>query len=506
MARINSRKTGITLSYVSTIANTVIGLFMSVYYVRSVGKSEYGVYQSMASFLSYLTLLEFGLGSVMTRNISMCDKNSREDIDKNVSTIWNTSIGLSIAILSIATVFYLFIDKIYANSFNDSQIVSGKMIFMFMAIRMVFSFVSQGLKGAILGFERYGVTQLASLVHLIVRTMLAIAVLAVFHDMVMMTALDLASQIAVTLFLFFYCKHNLKLRFSVRFFSKQIFIASFPLAFALFLQTIVNTANNNVDKFVISVLLNPESVAVYSVAMYIYTTYSVLMTVPISQYMPQVAKDIKSGKSGMALTETMVSPCRLATVIGGAIMFGFISVGRSFIEVFYGNDYMEAWLIAVVIMVPMYIHMTDSILVNVLDVMQKRMASSLCQLGTTISNIILTVILVKCWGMIGGALATCVCTLLGQVLVLNIYYAKKINIRILWLYKESYKGILLCFVLATIAALPVTFFISNSVVSLILGGVIFVAVSACTLMLFGLNAAEKKEITHMLHRFLPGRR
>ena len=67
-----SRGTGLVLSYVYTICNAVIGLFISAFLLRKLGQTDYGVYQTMSSFVTYLGLLEFGTGTIMTRNISLC--------------------------------------------------------------------------------------------------------------------------------------------------------------------------------------------------------------------------------------------------------------------------------------------------------------------------------------------------------------------------------------------------------------------------------------------------
>ena len=67
----NSRGKGITLSYLYFVINTIIGIFMSAFIIRTVGKTDYGVYQSMTAFISYLVLLEFGTGTIMARNISL---------------------------------------------------------------------------------------------------------------------------------------------------------------------------------------------------------------------------------------------------------------------------------------------------------------------------------------------------------------------------------------------------------------------------------------------------
>ena len=90
-------------------------------------------------------------------------------------------------------------------------------------------------------------------------------------------------------------------------------------------------------------------------------------------------------------------------IVGGLVLFGFIAVGRPFISVVYGKDYLEAWLIAVIIMVPMFVNMSNGIIVNVLDVLRKRHIRSICLEIAAVGNFLLTIWWIKYWGMIGAA-------------------------------------------------------------------------------------------------------
>ena len=482
----NGRRNGITLSYIYTILNTVVGLFFSAYIIRMVGEIEYGLYQIMTSFVTYLTLFEFGTGTIMTRNISLCKKNSEEQdvLQKNISTIFSVVQILSAVILIVAL--------------THSQIQYGKYLFLIMVVKLVATFYNQTFNGILLGFEHYSRATLISLFILVFRTIFLFVALKLYPKALLIVVFDTATSLIACVYTFLYCIKKFNISFKLKYFDKKIFRSIIPLALAMFLQVIVNQANGNVDKFVIGIVLSPEAVAVYSVALFIYTTFSSLTTIPISMYMPQVAKDIREGKSGFELTKTLVQPCRLIVLVGGAILFGFIAVGRQFITLMYGKPYIQAWLIAIVIMAPMFINMSNGILVNVLDVYRKRHVRSVALLITTVSNIFLTVWWIDIWGMKGAALATALCTLMGQILIMNIYYQKVIKIKVLYLFAQAYKGILIWFVLACVVAVGTSFLIKNTIVSFFCGGVIFCVVSACGMLLFGLNSTEKEMLKGIL--------
>ena len=498
------RSRGIAISYIYTILNTVIGLFISAYIIRMMGQTEYGVYQTMTSFATYLTLFQFGTGSIMTRNISLCRKDGSETqlYKKNTSTIWTVAVIQAVIIAIISIVFYLMIDVIYQKSLTIGQIQYGKLLFLIVALKMILTFFIQVLNGIILGCEHYSMSTIVQLVFLLVRTGLVVALLLFKPFAIYLVILDTVLEIIMFTFTYCYCRKNLAASFSFKYFNKKIFMNALPLAMALFLQTIINMANGNVDKFVIGILMSPEAVSVYSIGMFIYTTFSSLTTIPISMYMPKVAADMREGKQGAELTKSLIQPCRLIFLIGGLVLFGFIVIGRQFISIVYGSDYIEAWAIAVVIMIPMLINMSNGVLVNVLDIMNKRLSRSFFLLITTIGNIILTIWWIQTWGMLGAAVATGICTLIGQDLLLNIYYNNVIKIRILYLFKETFRGILPSLVLATVLGFLSINWITNQYLQFVVGGMVFGLVMGVSMIAFGANSYEKQKILVLRNKYI----
>lgn len=382
----------------------ICGLVLSSYLLRMLGSTEYGVYQMVSSFITYLVLLEFGTGNVLTRNIVAirAKSGSSEEIDKNYSTVMLICFFLMFIILIVSVIFYCLIGTIYSESLTLEQVVYAKKIFIFMAIYMVGSFFLQTLNGLAFAFEDYCVSSLVSIVRLIVRTIILIVLILFVKYSIVIAIVDAALSLVIGIFMFVYCRTKFKVRFSVKYFDFGILKASFPLAFAIFLQTIVNQANNNVDKFVIGIKLNPESVSLYSVALYVYGIFSSLTTAPISMYAPEIIKKVNQNKKDDELLDTVVKPSRLIVIIGGLCFFGFIACGKPFISIVYGDEYIVAWLIAIIIMAPMLINMSNGVLINVLDAMDKRMFRSLALTITTIANIVLTVFWIDWLGMVGG--------------------------------------------------------------------------------------------------------
>ena len=60
-------KAGAVLNYTIIGLNSLVGLLYTPYMLRMMGQSEYGLYSLVASIISYLTILDFGLGNAIVR-------------------------------------------------------------------------------------------------------------------------------------------------------------------------------------------------------------------------------------------------------------------------------------------------------------------------------------------------------------------------------------------------------------------------------------------------------
>ena len=77
--KINQLKAGVILSYKTQAVSALSGLIYTPIMLKLIGQSEYGLYQLVASVVSYLGLLNFGFGSSYMRFYSRY--KAKEDSD-----------------------------------------------------------------------------------------------------------------------------------------------------------------------------------------------------------------------------------------------------------------------------------------------------------------------------------------------------------------------------------------------------------------------------------------
>ena len=113
----NERKVGAILSYFVIVLNMVIGLIYTPYLTRMLGQAEYGLYSLIGSIISYLTVLDFGLGNAIiiytTKYKEKKDKDKERKLHGNIFIIY---CAISVITVILGAILYSSADKIFANS------------------------------------------------------------------------------------------------------------------------------------------------------------------------------------------------------------------------------------------------------------------------------------------------------------------------------------------------------------------------------------------------------
>ena len=497
----SQRKTGMLLSYSSSLLLAAVNIFLTPFLIRSLGEVEYGIYQSMASFAGYLVLINFGTGTVMTRYVSMyLGKGDKKNERNYIAMCLIITMVLALIIAAASLVMYMFIENMYSATITSQQMSHAKTLFLVVSLNVIVTLIAQAFQGIITAYEKFNFTGLWNISRVLLKVALLVGVFFIWKDSMVIALVDLFLSCLYMLLCVGYC---IKLKATPKLykFDKKIFASSAMFSIAIMLQAVVNQVNSKVDITILGVMESQESVTRYSVAMQVFSIFSTLSTAAIAIYLPKFTKLIASGKAdGDIITKEMVAPSRIQTLVSGTIMFGFLVCGMDFIRVWMDEGFDLSWWIAILVLIPYFLVYTNGVVVSVLDAMQKRLVRSVVLACVAAVNVLISIIFVKLFGEIGAPIGTAIATFVGSFIIMNIYYKKVIGIKVFALFKGIFKGLLPSFIFAVLATVPAVLFVPVGLTGLALKGGVFIAVLLVCLMLFGFNKEEKSLIFRVLRR------
>ncbi len=488
----NQRKLSIVISYVTLFLSSFFAILFTPFLISKLGTAEYGLYQLVSSFAGSLVILNFGIGAIVTRNIIYYnEKKDKEGQENFLAHAFLITVILSIITLGIGALLYNYIDKLYANSLTIEEIVLAKKLFILMIINIAISFFENAFSGVLIAYEKFAVTTSFRLIKMILRIVILTLLLLAGFKSIAIVITDLLLNIILILIEAFYSFKKLNIQVRYYYFDKKMLWTVFSFSTAIFLQGIISQVNLNLDRVILGVYTDTTIVALYSIALVFFTMFSSITSVVGGVFLPQATKMISRNASKEELTNFVIKPGRIQFMIGGAALSGFILFGENFIKLWVGESFLGAYLPTILLIIPLIITSVQSVIISILDAMLKRMGRSIILLIITILNLVLTLILVPWIGYIGAAIGTSLSLIIGNIVLMNIYYHRLIGLEIVRMFKEIFKGTLKSLIIVSTIFLPISFKLEDSFIKFIIKACLFMIVYFILLYKISFNEYEK---------------
>lgn len=424
----NQLKAGVVLSYLHTGIGMLVSLLYTPFVLRVLGQSENGVYQTAASVISYLNLLSLGFGSSYMRFFSRYRSKNDEEGIKKLNGLFILVFGLA-AVLSLVAGLVLSSapTAVFGNKFTAGESALAQKLLIMMSVGMAITFVDSVFNMYVTAHERFVFQNVIGIAGTVLNPMLALPLLLLGYGASGLTFVAVivnAFRLAVDIF---YAR-RLGMKFSLR--SPDISLFKEIAVFSLFilLSSVAGQINSTVDKFLLARYIGSASVSVYDVGAK-FNTYLMMFSVTVSNvFIPRVNNYVAEKRSNVELTELMTRVGRIQFYIMALVFGGFVLVGRYFIGIYAGDGYGQSYSIALYLMGASLIPYCQNIGVEIQNAENKHIFRSVAYLVIALCNIAVSIPLIRSMGISGAALGSALALIVGNVIIMNIYYKKGIGL------------------------------------------------------------------------------
>ncbi|MFQ8706077.1 MAG: oligosaccharide flippase family protein [Thomasclavelia sp.] len=486
-------KIGAMLSYFLITVNSIYGLIVTPFILSTIGTSEYGVYKTIAALSASISVLDLGIGGTVQRYIAKFNiENKRKEIENFSAMAILQGIFFSVMIIIAGIFLYISIDSLYGNTFNNEQLIRAKELMVLLLVNMVLIVFENIIIGIISGMNKFIFTNSVKLVSIISRILLLFVFLPIFNNSITIVALTLFLEALVLLVEIFYVIKILNTKIKYHFWDMIIFKESFKYTIFLFIQSVMSQVNMNLDNIVIGSIIGPDAVTVYSVGILIFNMFQQLSTAISNLMLPTTTLIIAKGATSRDLENFVIRVGRLQFLLLGAATLGFIILGKEFILLWMGKGFNDAWIITVILIIPALFELSQNVCLSVLRAKNKLGFRTLVIGMSTILNLFITIVGTKYFGYYAAALGTSLSTIIGSLVIMNIYYLKRFNINAIYIFRNIFKKIFLCQLLPCISLIIFNMYIYNSWKALVFKMILYCLIYLFLLYFYGFNNEEKK--------------
>lgn len=502
----SERKIGAGLSYVSTVLNSLVSIFITPFILVALGDVEYGIYRSISALTGQLALVSIGVGTMATvmvaRYNARLDEDAKKERENFLGMAITASVLISLLVLVIGGILYIGIDRLYANTLNEVQISLTKRLYVLLVLNVALYLLRDVFTGIINGYEKFSYSGLLKVFRIVLRVILILVFLSLGFKSIGLVICDLIVSITLILFDVIFCFAKLKVKVCFHYFDKLLFKTMFTFSVAILLQTIVNQVNQNLDSVILGAMIVPERVTVYSLALTIYVAYNGVGSAISSLFTPEAARLVQRDEGHQKIQSFTVRVGRIQMLINALILGGFICIGRDFISIWAGRGKEDVYFISLMLLIPACLANTLCGANSILDGYMKRMGRSIILVIMAAYNVVSSIIMIHFIDYWGAALGTATSVIVGQIGLMCLYYRRIFGFDIKGYFNGVLKGILPAFLSGIIIGSLVGQIPCNSAfLRLILEGFVFCIVYCGILVCFGLSQEEKRMLFGMLRKF-----
>ncbi len=497
----NQKKAGIILSYLTIAVNMLVQFAYTPIMLRLLGQSEYGVYTLSNSIISYLTLFDMGFAGSYLRFFSACKvKNDDEGIKKLNGTFVTLFSIMSLIALLCGIVLSFQLENFFRRTLSPEELDKSKSIMIILSFSLAFNLLTNVFSSVITAYEKFFRLRLIKLLSTIFSPLISIPLMLMGYGSISLAIASLVTTVWCFIDYRRYCIKSLGIDFNFRFGSKDLVLELGRFSFFIFLNEIISQINWSIDKVLLGFYYGTTVTAVYGVGAQIDSVYRTLSSSISSVFVPQINRIVAEGSNNKELTRLFCQIGRLQWIVLAPILLGFIGFGRFFVSIWAGNGYDISFYVALLLIVPVSVPLIQNIGIEIQRAKNKHQFRSIIYSIMAIVNICLSIPLCKLYGAVGCAMGTSISLILGNGIIMNWFYQKKLDLCVSFFWKEILylsKGMIPA-VLLIIALLILP--IEWTIIKFICYALLFISVYVFFMWIWGFNKEEKLLVLRYLKK------
>ncbi len=501
---INQLKAGVVLNYVIIFLNTVVGLLYTPYMLRMMGQSEYGLYSLVASVIAYLTVLDLGFGNAIVRYTAKfrAEKKTEEQYEM-FGMFFLLYLVIGIIAFGIGLGLYFNVDTLFGNTMTAVELGRARIMMLLLVANLAFTFPMSIWGSIIQAYEDFVFQKSLNIIRIILNTAVMICLLHFGYKAVAMVVVQTIFNVLTLVVNFIYCRRKLNIHIYFRFkhfhwgFLKEVAIYSFWI----FLNAIMDRVYWSTGQFVLGAMVGTAAVAVFAIAIQLEGMYMQFSTAISSVFLPKVTAMVATNRSRKEISDLFIRTGRIQYIVLAYILSGFIIFGRQFIELWAGAGYSDAYITSLLFFIPLTVPLIQNLGITILQARNEMKFRSVLYIIIALVSLAMQIVLTRFFGGIGCAMGVSGALVVGQILIMNVYYRRRQELDIKTFWKEISKMSIIPIVLIFSSMLVIRhFFALDSWGKLILGIAAFSLVYIPLFFRFSMTDDERNLFISMFHK------
>lgn len=416
----NQIKIGAILSYLSIGINIIAGLIYTPWMVDTIGKSDYGLY-TLANSLITLFLVDFGLGSAVSRYVAKYRAEGRQDkVNNFLGVVYKLYLIIDAAIFVALVIIYFCIDSIYVK-LTPAELEKFKVVYLISASFAVINFPFVTFNGILNSYEEFIYLKSADVIYRILLVALTVITLLLGGRLYGLVAVHAIVGLIIVAYKWIVIQKQITLKINWKYSDFSLYKDIFGFSIWITISTLAQRLVFNITPSILGAVASSAAIAVFGIVTTIEGYTYTITTAINGMFMPKISRIYERGGEKDELMPLMLSVGKFQYAINGIIVAGFAVIGKEFINLWMGPTYLDAYYGILLVIIPGLFFNSMQIANTAMIVKKKVNLQAWVNLGMGIVNVILSIILSSYLGVIGACISISIAYMLRAVALLFIY-------------------------------------------------------------------------------------
>lgn len=497
----NQLRSGVYLSYINLAISSLIPFVYTPVMLRMLGQAEYGLYSLSNSVVGYLSLLSFGFGGTIVRYIAKYRaEGKKEEIEKSYGFFIILYSLLAIAVMVGGIIISNNVASIFDQGLLPNEIEKMRILILIMAFNVAMSFPLSVFSSIAIAHEKYFFRKIMDIISTIAAPVANLIALYLGYASIGMALAATIIQLLMAPISVLYCAKMLDVKPKFQKMPSSLIREMMGFSMFVFIGSLVDMLFWATDKVILGMLASSTAVAIYNVGGTFNNTVMSLSTSISGVLVPKITGMVVNDIDKNEWTNLFIRIGRLQFLIIALIISGFSVFGQVFIQLWAGAEYADAFWVAVLTMFPLVIPLIQNTGKSMVEAQNKHQFRAIVYLIIAILNVISTYLIVPYRGIIGAAFCSCISYLLGQGLIMNIYYYKVTGLNIPLFWGNILKMSIVPGTMIVVGVLLNKLIVIDNWLMFLIGVILFTSIYALAMYMLCMNDYEKDIIRKPLKR------
>jgi len=422
--------------------NLIVGFFLSPFILHRLGDDVFGLWVLVFSLTGYYGLFDFGIRSSIVRYVAQFAAKSEEDrLVRFVNTSLCTYGGIGLLLLLLTVIGSANVSLLFR--IPSALHASATELFLIVGAAVSCSFPLSVFAGVLEGLQKFSWLSLTQVACNLLRALLVVYALTHGGGLLTIAMITMGLNLLAYMVYAVVVHRLIFMRYGLQYVSRESLRQMVSFGSVTFVILVAAQLRFYTDATVIGIFISSAAITYFSVGSKL-VSYSGNITQSMSQIFTPMASQFHASGDMERLRRIFVLGNRACALVVFPVCASLIIVGKSLIEVWVGAKYVATgYLVLVTLLVGDTTEMAQSASPKILFGMARHRTLAFVRLAEGVVNLVLSIVLLRRYGVIGVALGTVIPQLCINLLFLPGHLCRVLDIRLRIFLKEAYVAPLL---------------------------------------------------------------